>query len=418
MKKIPFILLSISIFFFSSCNKDKFFAPFAVPVIKSLQDIRQSVKVEAAKETNADGKIYVTSKYLFYIAKESGVHIFDNQNPAQPLNKLFLNIEGVHDIAVKGNYLYADNYVDLLVFDISDMNAVHLIKTVENSVEFFPEYPKSIEYSANDKYPSADEIITGYTTEMRKRPRPRRGGIFTQYEDVAMPTTTNSSGGATGTGGSYAKFQINRNALYITESNNLKVFNISNPIQTIFDKPVYLNQWMGGGQFETLFKQGDYLFIGSTNGMYVVDASDEFNPQFLSAFSHATSCDPVVVDGTTAYITLRGGTTCNASIPDQINVIDITDMAHPSLVSTYLMNQPMGLGVRNNAIYVCSGNGGGLNVFDASNHTALSLKNTYTDDVTDVIALDSHLIAVGKNKIIQYSYGDNFTLLPISTVNF
>jgi hypothetical protein len=152
--------------------------------------------------------------------------------------------------------------------------------------------------------------------------------------------------------------------------------------------------------------------------MYVVDASDEFNPQFLSAFSHATSCDPVVVDGTTAYITLRGGTTCNASIPDQINVIDITDMAHPSLVSTYLMNQPMGLGVRNNAIYVCSGNGGGLNVFDASNHTALSLKNTYTDDVTDVIALDSHLIAVGKNKIIQYSYGDNFTLLPISTVNF
>lgn len=417
MKRIHFILICMSIYLLSSCNKDKYLVPYAVPIIKSLQDIRQSVKVEEAKQTDADGKIYVTSKYLFYIAKESGVHIFDNQNPAQPLNKLFLNIEGVHDIAVKGNYLYADNYVDLLVFDISDMNAIHLVKTVENSVAFYAEYPRSISYFASEKYPKADEIITGYTTEMRKKPRPRAGGIFSQYEDVAMPTAANT-GGATGTGGSYAKFQINGNALYITESSNLKVFNISNPVQTFFDKPVYLNQWTGGGMFETLFKQGEYLFIGSTNGMYVVDASDAFNPQFLSSFSHATSCDPVVVAGTTAYITLRGGTTCNASIPDQINVIDIADITHPTLVSTYMMSKPMGLGVRNNAIYVCSGNGGGLNVFDASNHTSLVLKNTYPGDVTDVIALDSHLIAVGKNKIIQYSYGDDFTLQPISTVNF
>ncbi len=408
----PFIL-SFFLLFAIGCRKENDKALYAVPEIKSLSDIRNDVKILSARTTHADGKVYVTGANLFYIAQESGIHIFDNSNPAAPVNKAFINLQGVHDIAVKGNYLYADNYVDLLVFDISDINNMRLVKTVQNSIGFSPIYPRQAEFYDYSINPVQDEqIIVGFRLEERKRPKDTYNGpIFATMEDMSsMP--------AIGTGGSYARFQINKNALYTVESNQLRVFDISNPVRTFFDKPVYLNQWLGGGQFETLFKQGEYLFIGSTNGMYVVDATDEFNPEFLSAFSHATSCDPVVVDGTIAYITLRGGTTCNASIPDQINVIDISNMANPTLISTYLMSQPMGLGVRNNAIYVCSGNGGGLNVFDASDHSALRLKNTYPDDVTDVIVLDSHLIAVGKNKIIQYSYGDGFTLQPISTVNF
>jgi hypothetical protein len=200
------------------------------------------------------------------------------------------------------------------------------------------------------------------------------------------------------------------------ESYQLNVFDISDPEHTVFDKNIYMTDWLGGGAFETLFKQREFLFVGSTNGMYVINASDEFNPYFVSSFSHATACDPVVVDGNTAYITGRGGNSCGA-IEDQVNVIDISDIEHPSLTSTYLLNQPYGLGVRNNILYVCTGSGG-LKVFDASNPAALVLKNTYTDDVTDVIPLSSHLIAVGSNKIIQYNYGADFTLEPISVVNF
>ena len=168
----------------------------------------------------------------------------------------------------------------------------------------------------------------------------------------------------------------------------------------------------GGGQFETLFKQGG-IIMGSP-GMYVVDASDEFNPQFLSAFTrHFLRSGSGGRNYRICYPTWWNYLQCQYSRSD--NVIDITDMAHPSLISTYLMNQPMD-GVRNNAIYVCSGNGGGLNALMQA--TTLHCLKIHIRDVTDVIALDSHLIAVGKNKIIQYSYGDNFTLLPISTLNF
>jgi hypothetical protein len=150
--------------------------------------------------------------------------------------------------------------------------------------------------------------------------------------------------------------------------------------------------------------------------MYVVDATDEFNPFFVSGFSHATACDPVVVSQNTAYITVRGGNSCGA-IEDQVNVIDITDMANPTLTSTFLLDQPYGLGQRNDVLYVCCGSGG-LKVFDATNPAALELEHTYDVNVTDVIALSTHLIAVGDNKIIQYSYGANHTLTPLSVVNF
>jgi hypothetical protein len=401
--------------FLSSCEKDDSpseQAVFAVPVVKSLAAIRNNVAVTAARQTNSNGKIYVAENYLFYIAKEEGVHIYNNQNPALPVNIAFINLEGVHDIAVKGNYLYADNFVDLLVFDISNIENITLVETIENSVSFNPAFPDTAEFYDYTVMTNPGEIVTSYRLENRNRPQ---GQDVIMFED-ALSGLESSNGNGVGTGGSYARFQINNNALYTVDEYQLNVFNITNPVNTFFDKAVYMNEWFGGGQFETLFMQKEFLFVGATNGMHIVNAEDEFNPYFVSGFSHATACDPVVAFGNTAYITVRGGTTCGA-IEDQVNVIDITDIANPTLISTYLLNQPYGLGIKNGVLYVCCGSEG-LKVFDASNSASLALQNAYSINTTDVITLNSHLIAVGENQITQYSYGANFSLQPISVVNF
>ena len=415
MKSIYFTIVSFFIILLSSCNSDddsNETATFAVPIVKTLSSIRDNVSVTGQRQTDSDGKIYVAENYLFYIAKEQGVHVFDNHNPASPVNIAFINLEGVHDIAVKGNYLYADNFVDLLVFDISDIGNILLVQTIENSIAFNPSYPETAEFFDYEIYANQGEIITGYRLETRNRPQ----GQYLILANDATATFESANGNAIGTGGSYARFQINNNALYTIDSYQLNVFNISNPSTTFYDKAVYLNEWFGSGQFETLFIQKEFLFVGATNGMYTVDASDEFNPFFVSGFSHATACDPVVVFENTAYITVRGGSTCGA-IEDQVNVIDITDIANPTLISTYLLNQPYGLGIKNGVLYVCCGSEG-LKVFDAANSTNLTLQNSYSSNVTDVIPLDSHLITVGNNQIKQYSYGANFTLEQISVVNF
>lgn len=418
MKKVlPLLLLNCLIVFLSGCSSNDDAstetALFAVPVVESMSDIRDNVSVSAARQTNSEGKIYVTEDYLFYIAKEEGIHVFDNQDPAAPQNIAFINLEGVHDIAVKGNYLYADNFIDLVVFDISNIQNIVLEQTLQNVILFYATYPEEAEFYDYTVYPDQGEIVTGYRFETRKRPSEEEWGLM---EDALGELASAPGNNGVGTGGSYARFQINKNALYTVDSYQLNVFNIAAPTNIFFDKAVYLNQWFGGGVFETLFKQGDYLFVGATSGMYVVNAFDEFNPYFISGFGHATACDPVVVNGDIAYITVRGGSSCGA-IEDQVNVIDVSDINNPALLSTYLLNQPYGLGIKGDVLYVCCG-ADGLKVFNANDSSNLVLENTYSENVTDVIPLESHLIVVGPNKITQYNYGDGFTLEELSVVNF
>ncbi len=416
MKTIRLILLGCIVLVFASCSSDDSSstgtAVFAVPEVRSLDEIRSSIAVMAAKQTQSQGKIYVAQNYIFYIAAEQGVHVFDNSNPTAPQNIAFLNIEGVHDIAVKDDRLYADNFVDLVVFDISNMLNITQIQTLQNVFDFFPQYPENAEFYDYTVTAGPGELMTGFRLETRARPSE-------DYSVIANDAFEQFSGAAesagVGTGGSYARFQINGNALYAVEAFHLDVFNIANANLAVFVNEVYMNEWFGGGEFETLFRQKKYLFVGSTTGMFVVNAEDEFNPYFMSGFSHATACDPVVVEGTTAYITVRGGASCGA-IEDQVNVIDVTDMSNPTLLSTYFLDQPYGLGIRSGVLYVCCGSDG-LKIFDASSNV-LTLEQSYGDNVTDVIPLESHLIAVGQNTIRQYNYGPEFTLEPISVLEF
>jgi hypothetical protein len=399
--------------FLISCNQEDRmteFANVAVPVYKSKTALREGVGVSSPQATYSDGKIYIAENLLFYIAQEQGIHIFDNSNPAQPQNIAFIQVEGVHDIAVKGHYLYADNFMDLVVFNLSNLQQISLVHTLQDVFEFYPQFPEDADYMAWDVVPNEGEIMIGFRVESRKRPR----GQEQIWADNALGAFENQSGGNIGTGGSMARFQINSDALYVVEQYRLNVFNIAQPTQTYYDKSIFMTDWMWGGEFETLFMRKEYLFIGATTGMFIINASDAFNPYFVSGFSHATACDPVVVHENTAYITVRGGSTCGA-IEDQVNVIDISQIENPTLVSTYLLQQPYGLGIKNQVLYVCAGQQ--LHVFNAQNAQQLVLVNSYPIHVTDVIPLESHLIAVGPNQVIQYAYGPNHTLTPISTIH-
>lgn len=68
------------------------------------------------------GKIYYKSPFIFMNERYKGIHIVDNSNPETPQKVAFIQIPGNQDISIKGNYLYADNFTDLVCLDISDYN--------------------------------------------------------------------------------------------------------------------------------------------------------------------------------------------------------------------------------------------------------------------------------------------------------
>ena len=212
--------------------------------------------------------------------------------------------------------------------------------------------------------------------------------------------TTNESGG-TGQGGSLARFKIVGDFLYAVDSHNINVFDISN-----LEAPLDLEDVYAGFDIETIFNRGDHLFLGSMRGMYIYDITNPAVPTFVSEFQHGTACDPVVVDDKYAYVTLRGGNFCGAT-ESGLYIVDITTIEQPELKVIYPMDEPYGLGIKDDKLFICDGSSG-LKVYDKSAVPDLPQLNHFKNIVTfDVIPLNEQLLMVGDGILYQYEYLDD-----------
>ncbi|MBC8147349.1 MAG: hypothetical protein H8E98_05135 [Bacteroidetes bacterium] len=90
-----------------------------------------------------------------------------------------------------------------------------------------------------------------------------------------------------GKSGSTARIVSKGNYIYAIDNQTLKVIDISVP-----GNPNYIKTVDVGFGIETIYPFKDYLFIGSTTGMYIYSLSNPENPNQLSMFEHITSCDP------------------------------------------------------------------------------------------------------------------------------
>lgn len=116
------------------------------------------------------GKIYLLEPFLFINEKGRGIHIIDNSDPANPENISFISIPGNFDMAAKGNWLYADNYTDLLTFDISNPREVRLAKRIADAVPVrdFPPH-SGIYFECPD--PSKGTIVSWEKVDMPVKPK-------------------------------------------------------------------------------------------------------------------------------------------------------------------------------------------------------------------------------------------------------
>src|SRR5690606_30945589 len=137
---------------------------------------------------------------------------------------------------------------------------------------------------------------------------------------------------------------------------------------------------------------------------------------YVSNFIHWEGCDPVVVDGDYAYLTMRGGNDCG-QLESVLEVIDVSDKSNPTLVARHFLENPYGLGFSGNHLFVCDGTSG-LKVFDKTNPLSLQQTQTFSNvHARDVIPLSSSLLMIGNEALYQYSYNGT-DLQMLSTYRF
>jgi len=408
-----------------TCEVDRSYTYFK-PVYTTTEEIRSAVAFGTPQSVNQPGKIYFKDGMLFINEVGEGIHIIDNTNPSSPRQLSFVTIPGNFDMAAKGNYLYADSYIDLLVFDISNVNVVKMVKRVEGAFQAFGNLPFNFD-SWQGVITSYEEATIEEVTEMDCASN--GGGNIFFYAEAADASFVkfNSSGGATlmanstsnapattaaGVGGSMARFAIYEDFLYTIDASSLYLFDI-----TQIDDPQSGARVDIGWGIETLFPYEDKLFIGANNGMHIYDNANPEAPEHLSTYQHIQSCDPVVVEGDYAYVTLRSGNACQG-FTNQLEIVDISDLRNPKAFQTYPMQNPHGLGVDGKCLFICEGEFG-LKLFDKTDLTTIDdhLVANYTNvHAFDVIPLNGVLMMIGEDGLYQYEYDCEGKLELLSTI--
>lgn len=200
----------------------------------------------------------------------------------------------------------------------------------------------------------------------------------------------------TGKGGSLAKFTIVGNYIYAVSSHYLYTVDISNP-----SAPAKVNQSLLSFDMETIYPYKNRLFIGSRTGLYIYSIDTASSPRLIGEAKHGRSCDPVVANDSVSYSTLKGNSFCGPATSG-LYVYDIKNINTPVLKKTIAINEPIGLGLADSALYVCSSNEG-LKVFNVKDVFNPLEKQTITGSYfIDVIPYNDLLICWTKDGIRLY----------------
>lgn len=214
-----------------------------------------------------------------------------------------------------------------------------------------------------------------------------------------------------GSGGSLTRFAIKESYLYIASGYAIIVYDIR---QGNFAK---INEVTIGFGLETIQATGEYLYLGARDAMYIYSIADRTKPEFIFLYAHIVACDPVVVQGNRAYVTLRSGILdrCTRGV-NVLEIIDISNPKEPVMLNQYPMTSPGGLGIYGNCLFVCEGEAG-LKMLSVADDKIKLLNEIKDVNAYDVIVKNGTFTLTGEDGIFQYHYAcESATFQLISTI--
>ena len=421
MKKIPFTMAMTAMlcFVLTGCgDKMNSTVTYTVnePVYMPYPEFRSVKAVKPAQKMVNPGKICLYGDYLFINEVSKGIHIVDNSNPASPQFVAFIDLLGNIDITVNNKILYADSYIDLVWFDLANpVQPVEIGRAENVFANTLPPidngYPvKEIDFTKG--------VIVEWEVKTITEKEEYRPYLPPYYYELATSDAaswksagqfSSSASNLTSVTGSMSRFAVSDDYLYVVNSNMLKVFSLSG--HTVIKGHEQYLSW----NVETIFPYGQKLFLGTTNGMMIYGLTDPASPNYLSSLAHIVGCDPVVVQGDYAYVTIRGGNVCGQN-NSLLEVVDISNPLAPVVIASFNMKEPYGLGIDGNNLFVCDE---GLVIFDATNPVQSGtkrIKHFTSIHGFDVIPYNGTLILIGNDGLYQYDYTDVQDIKELSAI--
>ena len=312
------------------------------------------------------GKIFMYGDNLYLVKPLEGVACFDLSDAKKPKQIGFIRLDGVIDIVVKGAYIFANQYDELVVIKV-DFEREKVLKELKRVKDVFPN---------RRKQSSSDLLSLNWYKS------------FEEYRE-RVPV----SGHKQSISGSMSCMALKGNHLYTVDNNRLLTFNarITDQSQLLLRKSM---QIIGSRDVETIWVDKTRVFVGAQSGVYIFDIKNRNRPKRISMYRHERSCDPVVVQDNYAYVTMRDGRICRSTV-NQLTILDISEPRRPyEVFNDDTLQNPHGLSITGNVLIVCDGRFG-IRIYDVSNPARPQLRQQ-TEGFTayDVIQNPTKQIAI------------------------
>ena len=383
MKKL-FVLIFCLPLLFASCSKDN--ATISLTFRKGtalyadIEEIRSVELVSAPKMIENAGKLFLGDNYILIGENGKGIHVLDNTDPSNPVNIGFLQLPFTNEFFVDNDIIYAESQYDFIKIDLSDINNPIMVDRVEYA---FAEAIQNADGLALVGF-SYETVTRSFKTDSEEAQALRDSYyLYYDYNNSVIPASSVPSsfvGSERGVKGTVNKIAVYSNHVYVLSNSKLHTFQDS-PTDIMLVENTDI-----GWDNETIYAEGNHLFIGTQSSMIIMDVTNPSSPIETSTYNHPNSCDPVLPIGNVAYLTLRtvDFTGCSGD-ENTLEVLDISNIYSPEQITTIPMTSPYGMTMINNKLYVGEGTNG-MSIFDAADPANPLLINSNTSIVAyDVI---------------------------------
>lgn len=350
--KIFFLLSRISLFFFIGISTIGF-----------------------SKRTETEFQnIYLYDTLMLASDINSGLKIYSIKEPSTPNHLITIPLSGNSGSAMLGNIIFANSWDGIYAFKLNSDLSFDTISTIKKTYY-------------EDTYYDPTYCGTGFFGCNR-------------YTDASNDLVATS-----GTAGSYALFAVKDTFLYYLDNYEVITMSIANESDLRELSRTYV-PW----ETETLFPTGNFLYLGGTNGMYVLSLENPSKPVMIGSMEHFNAYDPVVVKDSTAFVTLRSATR------NVLLTVNVEDPTNPQLIKEYNVTTPYGLAIQDSLLYVSNGYNG-FTLYNVSDPKNIQMVSAWPNAITKDFIWNNHLLySMGFNTFSIYDVSDPTKPELLSTI--
>jgi hypothetical protein len=260
------------------------------PIYSTDASLKQ-VSFQPPRKTVNGGKLFTAGTNVLQEEIDSGLHVISYQDPAHPVKTGFLRIPGFEVAAIDGDYLYANNYDDLIAIPLKALSTDMTVGRVAGIWRQL-NYPSGPDVDYFECVDPSKGVVIGWRKAKVNNPQCRR----------------QSGGGHSpvGMGHSNAGLIVLRKKLYLVSAESLDMYSLSSPGLPKLAKSFGLQ----GSRVDSMILMNNELGLVYRSSIYRHDTA---SLESLSFYDNLSYCLKLTATGNTAYAISSRKNVCNLS---------------------------------------------------------------------------------------------------------